>query len=53
MTKHEAEVQKKMMKNKQDKSGIKYSKSSSFFQGLNTKGTKAGKPNPNISKMKI
>ena len=54
MTKYEAEIRKKMMKNKEDRSGTKYSKSSSFFKNLNERSsTKARKPNPNISKMKI
>ena len=55
MTKHEAQIRKKMTKNNsQDKSGTKYSKSNSFFKNLNERdGVKPGKPNANLNKMKI
>lgn len=52
MTKLEAEARKKIAKTKLDTKSVKYSKSSSFFSNINNK-TKAGKPNPNISKLKI
>lgn len=52
MTKIQAEARKKIAKSKQNGTSIKYSKSNSFFKNINEK-IKAGKPNPNISKLKI
>ena len=54
MTKIEAEARKKIAKSKLGGKQIKYSKSSDFFGNMNSKNsTKPGKPNANISKLKI
>ncbi len=52
MTKIEAQARKKIAKSKHTGVNIKYSKSNSFFKSINDK-TKPGKPNPNMSKLKI
>ena len=52
MTKKEAEARKKIAKTKNNVT-IKYNKSNKFFDKLNTKDSKPGKPNPNLNKIKI
>ena len=55
ITKFEAQAKKKAQMNnkplKIDGVNMKYNKSSSFFKNINE--NKGGKPNPDISKMKI
>ena len=53
ITKFEAEARKKITKTKMSSSNVKYSKSNSFFSNINNKSAKAGKPNPNLSKLKV
>lgn len=52
LTKYEAEARKKIAKSKSNAHSIKFNKSASFFKSINNKD-KAGKPNPNLSKLKI
>lgn len=52
MTKQEAEARKKIAKTKAAATG-KFNKSNNFFSKLNNKDAKPGKPNPNLSKLKI
>lgn len=52
MTKQEAEARKKIAKTKTGAT-MKYNKSNKFFDKLNSKNAKPGKPNPNLNKLKI
>ena len=52
MTKKEAEARKKIAKTKNN-AIVKYNKSNKFFDRLNTKDSKPGKPNANLNKLKI
>lgn len=52
VTKHEAEARKKIAKTKLN-AAVKYDKSNKFFDRLNNRDSKPGKPNPNLSKLKI